>query len=338
MAKKAILLTNLGSPDSTKVSDVRKYLNEFLMDERVIDIPYLLRLLLVKGIISPTRAFSSAKAYKSIWTKNGSPLIHTTKQLRELVEKASGIKTYICMRYRIPSAEDTLKQITKENDDLEELTMLPLYPHYAMSSYETAVVDVRDKHQKGAYPFKLKVVDAFYKDTNYIDALAASIKPYLDKKHDLILFSYHGIPERHVRKTDPSKKHCLMVEDCCAVKSDAHEFCYRHQVFETTKLVAEKLGIAKDKHMVSFQSRLGKDPWLTPFTADLFEKLPKQGVKDLIVVCPAFVSDCLETLEEIDEEGREDFLEAGGQSFEMIPCLNLNSNWVNSIVKLVESA
>jgi len=240
------------------------------------------------------------------------------------------------MRYRIPSAENTLKEIRKENPNLEELIMLPLYPHYAMSSYETAVVDVRDKHKKGNYPFKLKVVGAFYNDPDYIDALANRIKPYLEKKHDLLLFSYHGIPERHVKKTDPSKQHCLKVEDCCNVKSDAHQFCYRHQVFETTRLVAEKLNIPKDKLKVSFQSRLGKDPWLQPFTADLFEKLPKEGVKDLLVVCPAFVSDCLETLEEIQVEGKEDFLHAGGNSMETIPCLNLNEDWIETMAKLVE--
>jgi len=335
MAKKVILLANLGSPNSTEVKDVRSYLNEFLMDERVIDIPYLARLLLVKGIIVPLRAPKSAAKYKTIWTDNGSPLIHITKQLTEAVEKESGVPTYMCMRYANPTPQSVLKIITKEHPDLQELILLPLYPHYAMSSYETAVLHVKEAFKSGNYNFQLKVVEPFYKHPDFIEVLSETIKPFTDKPYDHILFSYHGIPERHVKKTDPTKNHCLTCTDCCNVPSETHKFCYRHQVIETTKAVAKKLNLPEDKYSFSFQSRLGTDSWLKPYTAKLFKEMPKQGIKNLIVVCPAFVSDCLETLEEICVEGKEDFEKAGGEHFAVIPCLNLHPQWVKTAIQLV---
>lgn len=334
MAKKVLLLMNLGSPESTSIKDIKTYLNEFLMDKRVIDLPYLLRLFLVKGIITRFRAVKTAAKYKTIWTKNGSPLIQITKELVEKIETNSGVTSYMCMRYGSPSPDIVLKKIIKENTDLEEIIFLPLYPHYALSSYETAVEFIKESFKKNKYSFNLNIVKPFYDHQAYIHALASTIKPYTEKDYDYVLFSYHGIPERQVRKTDPTKKHCLNSANCCDIKSDAHNYCYKHQVTETTKLVATHLNIPKDKYSIAYQSRLGLDKWLTPNSIDLFTQLPKQGVKNLLVVCPAFVSDCLETLEEIQEEGKELFLNAGGEKFTLIPCLNTNNLWIEAIKEI----
>ncbi len=334
MAEKVLLLMNLGSPESTDLSDVKSYLDEFLMDERVIDLPYALRWLLVKGIITRIRPYKTAQKYKEIWTDKGSPLVSNTKDLVSKVQDLSGINTYWCMRYGLPSPELILEKIVKENPDVKELILFPLYPHYALSSYETAVEHVRKYYAQYADQFQLKVVKPFYNNESYVGALAASIEPYLKKPFDYVLFSYHGIPERHVRKTDPTKSHCLTMEDCCNQESPAHEYCYRHQVFKTTELVTKKLGLNKSQYSVSFQSRLGLDKWLTPNSVDLFEDLPKKGIKKLLVVCPAFVSDCLETLEEIEQEGKELFLNAQGKEFQLIPCLNSGEDWVKSLVKI----
>ncbi len=338
MAKKAILLTNLGSPDSTKVNDVRTYLDEFLMDGKVIDIPYLIRFLLVKGIIVPFRSISSAKKYRTIWTDEGSPLIITTEKLTQLVEKYTGLPSYMCMRYANPTPASALAKLEAEHPDLEEVILFPLYPHYAMSSYETGVEHVKNTYNQKERHYKLTVVPPYYDNQDYLKVLADSLTPHLEEDYDLLLFSYHGIPERHLRKTDFTGKHCTKCENCCDVPSEAHSVCYRHQVKRTTELVTEMLGIPKEKYMFSFQSRLGSDKWLQPYTAQVFKELPKKGVKKLVVACPAFVSDCLETLEEIHEEGEEIFLEAGGEKFTSIPCLNIRPDWVQAIGKLVETA
>ncbi|HEU4470656.1 MAG TPA: ferrochelatase [Flavisolibacter sp.] len=333
--KRAVVLMNLGSPDSTEVRDVKRYLDEFLMDERVIDKPWLLRAMLVKGIIVPFRAPKSAKAYKSIWTNEGSPLIVISKQLRDALAREVSEPVAIAMRYGNPSPRAVYDQLLAENHDLEEVILVPLYPHYAMSSYETAAVYAKEQHQKGAYPFKLTVIRPYYDNSDYLAALEASIRPYLSGEWDHVLFSYHGVPERHIRKGDITGCHCLATENCCEKPSPAHEFCYRHQCFVTTRQVTEALGIPQSKWSLSFQSRLGRDPWLQPYTAARLEQLPGQGVKKLLVVCPAFVSDCLETLEEIAEEGKEIFQHAGGEKFEMIPCLNVHPLWVSTLAKWV---
>ncbi len=327
---------NLGSPDSTEVKDVRRYLNEFLMDERVIDMSYLGRLLLVKGIIVPFRAPKSAAAYRSIWTKEGSPLIVLTKQLQEALQQQVEEPVEIAMRYGNPSPAAAFDRLVEKVPGLEEVIAVPLYPHYAMSSYETAVEYAKQVHQKGKYPFRLSFIKPYYNEADYLEALTESIKPYLQQDYDHILFSYHGVPERHIYKGDITKQHCLKVADCCDVNSAAHTQCYRHQCLATTKLVAEKLQLPQDKFSFSFQSRLGRDEWLKPYTAKRFEEMPKEGVKKLLVACPAFVSDCLETLEEIAEEGKETFLHAGGESFTMIPCLNVHPLWVKAIAGYVQ--
>lgn len=328
--KRGAILMNLGSPDSTEVKDVRRYLDEFLMDERVIDKPYLLRALLVKGIIVPFRAPKSAEAYKTIWTDEGSPLITLTKQLQKKVQEQTDIPVTIAMRYGNPSPEAAYEELLKKQPDLEEVLLIPLYPHYAMSSYETAVEYMKEVHQKKKYSFTLTTIPPYYNNTDYIEALKNSMESYLQQDYDHFLFSYHGIPARHLIKTDPTGCHCMQSADCCEKPSTAHAKCYRHQVFTTTKLVTEKLNIPRTKWSISFQSRLGKG-WLEPFTDIRLEELPKEGIKKLVIACPAFVSDCLETLEEIEERGKEIFMNAGGESYKMIPCLNTNQKWVDTV-------
>lgn len=327
---------NLGSPDSTGVGDVKRYLHEFLMDERVIDYPYLFRWLLVKGIIVPFRAPKSAEAYKSIWTDQGSPLIVLTEQLRQGLQLHVNEPVEIAMRYGNPTPMAAYQGLLNKNSSLEEVVLMPLYPHYAMSSYETGVEYMKEVHKRKEYSFRLTTIKPYYDNRDYIQVLAASMSPYLQGDFDKLLFSYHGVPERHILKGDITGNHCLRTTDCCEGHSPAHQYCYRHQCFRTTELVTQLLQIPEEKFELSFQSRLGRDKWLTPYTAQRLVELPKEGVKRLLVVCPAFVSDCLETLEEIAEQGREAFLHAGGESFTMIPCLNIHPLWIGAIAKWIK--
>jgi ferrochelatase len=335
--KRGIILMNLGSPDSTSVRDVRKYLNEFLMDKRVIDMPWLQRTLLVRGIIAPFRAPKSAAAYRSIWTKEGSPLIVISQQLQQAVQEHVQEPVVLAMRYGNPSPKAAYEALLQKVPALEEVVLVPMYPHYAMSSYETAVEYAREIHQKGKYHFKLTILPPYYNDPDYLHALTESMRPYLQGPFDYLLFSYHGVPERHIYKGDVTGQHCLKSGNCCAVKSHVHEKCYRHQCIASTHTVAARLQIPANKYGYSFQSRLGRDEWLKPYTAEKLKELAAQGVKRLVVTCPAFVSDCLETLEEIAVEGKETFLRAGGESFTMIPCLNVHPLWVQAIVKWVRN-
>jgi ferrochelatase len=332
--RRGIILMNLGSPDSTQVKDVRKYLNEFLMDGKVIDTPYLLRLLLVKGIIVPFRAPKSAEAYRSIWWESGSPLIELTKRLQNAVQREMSEPVTIAMRYGNPSPAAAYDELLKKDPAIEEVILFPLYPHYAMSSYETAVDYMKEVHAKKKYKFRLTTIKPYYNQPDYINAMAENMKPYLDQAYDHILFSYHGVPGRHIKKSDITGNHCLQAENCCDVSSPAHNFCYRHQCFTTTKLITWQLNIPADKYSISFQSRLGKG-WLEPFTDIRLEQMPKEGIKKLLIICPAFVSDCLETLEEIAERGKETFLHAGGERYTMIPCLNVHPLWVSAITKWI---
>ena len=327
---------NLGSPDSTLTKDVAVYLREFLMDGKVIDIPYLLRALLVKGIIVPFRAPKSAEAYRTIWWEEGSPLIALTRQLQQALQPNLTTPVTIAMRYGNPSPKEAYAQLLQASPDLEEVILFPLYPHYAMSSYETAVDYMKLVHAKNKYSFKLVTIRPYYNHPDYISALADRIRPYLEQEFDQLLFSYHGIPARHLIKTDPTGMHCQKLTDCCSVASPAHATCYRHQIFETTRLVTELLKIPRDKYQVSFQSRLGKG-WLQPFTDFRLEEMPKEGIKKLLIICPAFVSDCLETLEEIAIRGKESFLKSGGEAYTMIPCLNTHTSWVQAMTKWIQA-
>jgi len=325
---------NLGSPDSTAVKDVRRYLHQFLMDEKVIDYPYLFRLLLVKGIIVPFRASKSAEAYKSIWTKDGSPLVVLTRQLQQSLQQQLDEPVEMAMRYGNPTPTAAYEALLEKITGLEEVILMPLYPHYAMSSYETAVEYMKEVHKKNNYSFRLTTIKPYYNDADYIHAMAENMKPYLSQDYDHILFSYHGVPGRHIKKSDITGSHCLQVENCCDVNSPAHDFCYRHQCFTTTKLITSQLNIPADKYSISFQSRLGKG-WLEPFTDIRLEQMPGEGIKKLLILCPAFVSDCLETLEEIADRGKETFMHAGGESYTTIPCLNIHPLWVKAIAKWI---
>jgi protoporphyrin/coproporphyrin ferrochelatase len=334
--KLGVLLMNLGSPDSTEVKDVRRYLMEFLMDGRVIDYPLVFRSLLVGGIIVPFRAPKSAEAYRSVWTKDGSPLIVISKEQQKLVEQQLDIPVEISMRYGHPSTKEAFQKLMSRQPGLEEVIAIPLYPHYAMSSYETAVEHAKKIHQRNKYPFSLKFIKPFYNDERYIQAMADSVRPYLQNKYDHVLFSYHGIPERHILKGDITGTHCLKTLGCCTdVSSPAHSRCYRHQIIVTTKLVAKALHIPENAYSFSFQSRLGRAEWLKPYTAKRLGELPAEGIKNLVLVSPAFVSDCLETMEEMDVEGKHIFMSAGGESFTRVPCMNTQSSWIDTMADWV---
>jgi ferrochelatase len=315
-----LLLLNLGSPDSFSIPDVKKYLGEFLMDERVIDAPYLVRSMIVRGFILPFRPKRSAHAYSKVWTKDGSPLIAITKLFKKEIEQLVDMPVAIAMRYGNPTPKAALEELK----DVKTIYIAPLYPHYAMSSYETAVLHALKYVDKS---ITVKVLKPFYNESTYIDSLVRSIRSHLAiQPPGHLLFSYHGLPVRHLKKTSA----CPVDPTCCTIPSGAWNTCYRHQVIETTNLVAEKLNLSKDQYSYSFQSRLGRDAWIKPFTVELLETFPSKGIKDLVVVCPAFVADCLETLEEIAMAGREIFLKAGGESFSVVPCLNTFKPWVNT--------
>lgn len=330
-SRRGIILMNLGSPDSTEVKDVKKYLNEFLFDKRVIDYSWLFRKILVQGIIVPRRAPKSAEAYRTIWTAEGSPLVFLTYELAARLQELISWPVAVSMRYGNPSMEAAYEELLQRIPDLEEVTAVPLYPHYAMSSYETAVEHAKEIHRRKKYRFKLNFVPPVFDRPEYIEALAEHIRPWLQRDYDHLLFSFHGIPERHLEKTDPTHQHCLRSADCCSVPSPAHATCYRHQGLTTMNLVAAKLNLPEENYSFSFQSRLGREEWLKPYTDYRFMDMPREGIKKLLVVCPAFVSDCLETLEEIAIRGRKSFLNSGGTDFHLIPCLNTNPLWVKAL-------
>lgn len=330
---KAVLLVNLGSPDSISVADVKRYLDEFLTDERVIDKAFV-RKVIVPLIILNTRPKKSAEAYASVWTDEGSPLIVTSEHQAEKLGKQISPKVYLAMRYGNPSIPDIVAQILK--DGVTSLYVIPLYPQYAMSSYETVVVKVMEEINARQPDLDVSFLQPFYNDPDYLDILAESIGEKLPEDTDKLVFSFHGIPERHLRLSDPSHAHCLCVQDCCNRANPAHATCYKHQCLMTVKGIVERLKLPEDKYFVSFQSRLGRDPWLTPYTDATLARFGREGVKKVRVVCPAFVTDCLETLEEIAEEGKEIFEDAGGKDFEVIPCLNEDDRWIQYLAKQVE--
>jgi ferrochelatase len=330
---RGILLVNLGSPDSTSVSDVRRYLNDFLMDARVIDSPWPLRRLVV-GMILLTRPKASAEAYQKIWTAEGSPLIAVSRHLQEKLQERVTLPIALAMRYQNPSIPNAILGLAEQKVD--EVLLIPLFPHYAMSSYETAVERVKEVAAKLAPHMLVKVQPPYGDSPDYIAALTASASNHLEAGYDHLLFSFHGIPERHLRKTDPTHRHCLALPNCCEEASPVHATCYRAQCLKTVAAFVRQAGVPAGKFSVSFQSRLGSDPWLKPYTDFELADLPKRGVLNLLVICPAFVSDCLETLEEIGIRGRETFLSAGGKEFTQIPCLNEHPLWLSALEKMIE--
>jgi len=338
MDNRAVLLTNLGSPDNTDVASVRKYLNQFLMDPYVIQLPWILRRLIVGLFVLPFRPKASAHAYKSIWWDEGSPLVVLSRRLLDAVKARTNIPVAIAMRYGSPGIEEQLLVLTKQ-EGVQEILLIPLYPHFADSTVKTTIEEARRVIESHMLDVTLTVVSPFYQEPAYIDALIASSAPWIDADNgfDHILFSYHGLPESHLTKADPTSGHCLQREDCCQVASPAHATCYRHQVLRTTECFVEKAGLTSDQYSVAFQSRLGKAKWLEPSTVDTLEGLAKKGVKNLLVMCPAFVTDCLETLEEIEIQGAEIFEAAGGESLTLIPCLNEHEQWVSVVSNWCET-
>ena len=332
---KGALLINLGSPDSPNTKDVKRYLSEFLMDERVIDLPKALRTFLVKGIILNTRPRQSAKAYKKIWWEEGSPLIVLSKRLKKAVQKKVSIPMGLSMRYGSPSIEQGIKSLVDQGVD--EIMLIPLYPQFAMATTETILV-LAEQIRNAKYPnLAFTVLPPFYNHPDYIRVLSQSIQEELkDKNWEHLLFSYHGVPERHIRKSDITKSHCKIDKSCCQTTSDAHQYCYRHQCYETTRQVAKYLELKDGTYSTSFQSRLGVDPWLQPYTDQTVARFAKKGIKNMAIVTPAFVSDCLETLEEIGMEAVEDFEEKGGKELHVIPCINTRTDWVNVLSRWID--
>ncbi|MBL9136642.1 MAG: ferrochelatase [Verrucomicrobiales bacterium] len=332
MSQDGVLLINLGSPDSTAVGDVRRYLREFLMDPRVLDVAWPIRALVVNAFILPKRPHQSAEAYEKIWTPEGSPLVVTSQHVRQALEAELRLPVELAMRYRLPSAKEALENLTQRG--VRRAALIPLFPHFAMSSFETAVVHVMAEQKRWAPQLELRTAAPYFDEPNYIQALVDSASPSLQSGYDHLLFSFHGIPERHLRKSDPTGKHCLACANCCETPSPAHATCYKAQCLRTVAAFAAKSGIKR--YSVAFQSRLGRDPWLRPYTDYEIPRLAKEGVRRLRVICPAFVSDCLETIEEIGMRGRELFLEAGGTDFELIPCLNEHPAWIQALAGIAQ--
>ncbi|WBA83060.1 ferrochelatase [Endozoicomonas sp. GU-1] len=328
MENRGVLLVNLGSPDSTSVEDVRNYLNEFLMDKHVIDLPWVIRRLILSLFILPSRPAKSAEAYSAIWTEQGSPLIVNSEKCAEQLRERTSIPIELAMRYGKPDMAEALRNLAKQ-PDIEEILLFPLYPHYAMSSVKTVIERAKSLMQEMGITLPLRVHPVFYDHDGYIEALVESAKPWLEKEFDHLVFSYHGVPERHITKDDPTGNHCLKDKSCCQKTSIAHKTCYRHQVYQTTEAFVEKAGVPIDKYSVGFQSRLGKAKWLEPNTLDVLKQLADQGARKVLVICPSFVSDCLETLEEIGIGAKEEFIKAGGESLELIPCLNDHPAWID---------
>ena len=335
MSNSAVLLLNLGSPDSPSVPDVKRYLREFLGDERVIDKPEssFLRSCLVNGIIIPSRAKNSAHAYSTVWTPEGSPLIVTSRHTQAKLQERVTLPVSLAMNYGNPSIPSVLGELA--NRGVDRLLLFPQYPHYAMSSWETVVAKVRSEAARLAPAMRIECVAPYYADADYIAALVESARPYLAQPHDHLLFSYHSIPARHLTKADSSHAHCQVVPDCCDTCSPAHATCYKAQVTRTTHEFARVAGLDPARWSISFQSRLANEPWLEPYTDFEYKRLAAEGKKRLLVITPAFVTDCLETLEEIRVRGAEDFAAAGGTSFVAIPCLNDQPVWINFLEQRV---
>lgn len=336
MQDQGLLLVNLGSPRSTSVSDVRKYLNQFLMDPHVVDLPWLMRRLLV-SLILLKRPAESAEAYKLIWWPDGSPLVVISQQLRDAVRKLwPHGPVELGMRYAEPSMESALLSLVEQG--AKTVLLAPLYPQFADSTTTTAIEEAYRLVSKHNLAVKLHTLPAFYDDNAYINALVASARPTLEQDFDHLLLSFHGLPERHLTKLDPSKGHCLQSPDCCqTAPDDVLATCYRAQCMRTAQLFTEQAGLRPEQWSVSFQSRLGRAKWIEPYTEERLDELASQGVKKLLVMSPAFVADCIETLEELAIRGREQFIAAGGEELQLIPCLNNHPDWASALVRLCES-
>jgi len=334
--KKGVLLVNLGTPDSPETKDVRKYLNEFLMDARVIDINPVSRALLVKGIIAPFRSPKSAKLYKAIWSsETGSPLLHYSKLQHKLLQERLGDEYMVelAMRYQSPSIESALKRL--KDALVGSIQIIALFPQYASASagsvYEKIIESLRDWQTIPNISF----INSFHDNELMIETFANNGKKYKPETYDHILFSFHGLPERQLVKCDHTGNYCLKVDGCCNTLNDTNKFCYSAQSYDTARLIAEKLNLPKEKYTVCFQSRLGSDPWVQPYTSEVVAKLAKEGKKRLLVFCPAFVADCLETVYEVTEEYGAEFKALGGEHVQLVESLNDEPTWIDALEKMV---
>ncbi len=332
--KRGLFLVNLGSPDSPSVPHVRRYLDQFLNDPYVIDIPWVFRKLLVNGIILNTRPKKSAHAYSKIWTEQGSPLLtHSRELTKKVSEKLTGIPVVLGMRYGNPSIDQGLQQF--KDQGITDLKIIPLYPQLAYASTESVRAEILRVLEKMNYQPRLEWVNDFYDHPRFIGAVAAKIKPVWEqKKPDALLLTYHGIPERHLTKPELKNEGCLVGNTCCDTITDKNRNCYRAQCYATSRALTQALGLQPHQVITSFQSRLGRTPWIKPYTDFVLKDLPVKGVKRLIAASPSFVADCLETLEEINMTYRESFLEGGGADFEYVECVNSSDEFVNTIATL----
>ncbi len=334
-----VLLINLGTPDSPRVRDVRRYLREFLSDPLVIDLPAVARWLLLNLVILPLRPRSSARAYAKVWTPEGSPLRVHGRALRVAVaaELGDAYVVELGMRYGHPSIPSALERLAAA--DVARIVALPLFPQHSSAATGSVVAKLRDTIERVPSIPPVETLGAFYDDPGFIAAFAAVARPSLEAFHpDFVLMSFHGLPERHVRRADPSGQHCLASEDCCDAIADVNRDCYRAQCMATARALATALDLDDDAHAVAFQSRLGRTPWIRPYTDEVLPELARVGVRRLAVLCPTFVADCLETLEEIGMRGREQWLGLGGEAMQLGPCLNADPAWVRAVAGRIRSA
>lgn len=337
MTDHALLLVNLGSPASTEVADVRRYLNQFLMDPYVIDVPWPLRRLIV-SLILIRRPEQSAHAYASIWWEDGSPLVVLSKRLQAAMAKEwTGGPVELAMRYGEPSIDTVLKKLSAQG--IKKITLAPVYPQFADSTVTTVIEEARRVVRQRKLDVQFSILQPFYDQPEYLQALVDNVRPHLEQAHDHVLLSFHGLPERHLTKLDPTGSHCFKDANCCQNASpEVIATCYRAQCLRSASEFARLMGIPEGKWSVSFQSRLGRAKWIEPYTEAHLAELAAQGVKKLLVMCPAFVADCIETLEEIGDRGAEQFKEAGGEELVLIPCLNDDPNWAAALNKMCERA
>jgi ferrochelatase len=336
--KTGVLLVNLGTPDGPDVPAVRRYLAEFLDDPRVIDINPVARWLLLRLFILPFRPAKSAEAYQKIWTERGSPLLFHGQDLAQRVrERMTSLEIELAMRYGNPSIRAGLTALKDRGCD--GLVIFPLYPHYAASSTGSTIEKVYEE-VKGLWntPY-LTMMPPFFDHAEFIGAFGEIGRSVIgDFSPDHILFSFHGLPERHMKKSDETGgRHCLTSASCCDAIVPANRNCYRAQCFATARALEVELNLPAGGYSVAFQSRLGRDPWIKPYTDEVLMELPKRGVKRLAVFCPAFVADCLETIEEIGIRARESFIESGGQDLRLVPSLNASPVWADAVAKMLRT-
>ncbi|MGL4317152.1 MAG: ferrochelatase [Pseudomonas sp.] len=336
MTDHALLLVNLGSPASTSVADVRRYLNQFLMDPYVIDLPWPIRRLLV-SLILLKRPAQSAHAYASIWWPEGSPLVVLSRRLQQAIAPLwQHGPVELAMRYGELSIEKALLRLAEQG--VKRVTLAPLYPQFADSTTTTVIEETKRVLREKQLPLQLAILPPFFQEPTYLDALVASAQPHLQQGFDHLLLSFHGLPESHIRKLVKDPNHSLTASSSAGVSAETLAVCYRSQCLRSAELFAERAGLQPGQWSVAFQSRLGRNKWIEPYTEARLDELGKAGVKKLLVMCPAFVADCIETLEEIGDRGREQFLEAGGEELVLVPCLNEHPQWVSALLALCEQA